>query len=138
MTVAVCLCDRGGMLFNGRRQSRDRVLLEHFMTLCGGSRVLISDFSTKLFDAYSDRVSVLPDPFRSAKDGDVVFVENLKLSSVVDRIDKMIVYRWNRTYPADFYLDTPPEECGLVLSESREFEGSSHEKITEEIWIRKA
>ena len=51
MTVAVCLCDRGGMLFNNRRQSRDRVLLEYFMALCDGSRVLISDFSSKLFDA---------------------------------------------------------------------------------------
>ena len=72
-----------------------------------------------------------------AGEGEVCFVENNSLRGMEKKAETVILYRWNRTYPADFYLDTPPEECGLVLSESREFEGSSHEKITEEIWIRK-
>ena len=35
MTVLVCLDDRNGMQFNGRRQSRDRVVSAH---LLGGQR----------------------------------------------------------------------------------------------------
>ena len=135
MTVTVCLCDKGGMLFNKRRQSRDSVLIKDFLSLNENEKIFISPFSEKLFLDFADLVTVSENPLADALGG-VLFAENLALSSVADKIDKMIVYRWNRSYPADFYLDTPPDKIGLKLLSSMDFEGSSHEKITREIWVK--
>ena len=137
MTIAVCLCDRGGMLFNNRRQSRDRILIADLIELASGHKFFISNFSLKLFDNYLDRVTVSENPLSEAEKSDFVFVENLALAPMFDKIDKMVIYRWNRAYPADFYLDMPPENNGFELKSTVDFEGSSHEKITKEIWQRK-
>ena len=51
---------------------------------------------------------------------------------MVDRLEQVILYRWNRDYPADvrFTLDL----SGFRLRQRVDFAGSSHEKITEEIY----
>lgn len=46
----------------------------------------------------------------------------------------LIVYRWNRTYPADLFLTLPLEQWTLVRQE--EFAGSSHQNITKEVYTR--
>ena len=46
----------------------------------------------------------------------------------------LIVYRWNRIYPADLFCTLPLEQWTLVRRE--EFAGSSHEKITKEVYTR--
>ena len=51
-------------------------------------------------------------------------------------IEKIILYRWNRKYPADFRFDINLEDSEWKLAETREFTGSSHEKITEEVYVR--
>ena len=71
-----------------------------------------------------------------ASEGDFVFIENLPIKNHLNKIKKMIVYNWGERYPADFYLDTPPTENGFSLSEKYEFTGSSHEKITREIYVK--
>jgi len=43
----------------------------------------------------------------------------------------LILYRWNRTYPADLYFTLSLE--GWTLERREEFAGSSHEKITKEV-----
>ena len=56
MIAAICLEDRNGLLFNGRRLSRDRAQQEDLMTVCGAGRLWISPFSAPLFpaDVYLD------------------------------------------------------------------------------------
>ena len=49
MQVIVCVDDNGGMMFNKRRQSRDRVLCEYVMRLSEGHQVYMSAYSDKLF-----------------------------------------------------------------------------------------
>lgn len=44
MIAAICLEDRNGLLFNGRRLSRDRAQQEDLMTVCGAGRLWISRF----------------------------------------------------------------------------------------------
>ena len=50
MRVIVCLEDKGGMMFNRRRQSRDRVLNADVVKMCQGSRLLIAPYSMLLFE----------------------------------------------------------------------------------------
>lgn len=133
ISVAVCVCDNGGVTFLGKRQSRDRVLIADFIRSAEGKPVCISSFSKTLFADYPE-VAILPGVLDGAPDGSVCFVENEPLSAHIDEISTLTVYKWNRIYPYDKKLDVNPEREGFRLSSVSEFEGSSHEKITKEIW----
>ena len=129
MKIIICLDDNGGMLFNNRRQSRDRVVCEDVVKNLNGEKLFISPFSQILFENYKDDVLACEDFLTK---GRVCFVENQVLSSC--NADEVIVYRWNRVYPSDFYCDI--DFSKYSLAEQAEIEGFSHEKITKEIYKR--
>ncbi|MBQ8173922.1 MAG: hypothetical protein IJ009_00805 [Clostridia bacterium] len=134
MRVAVCVDDLGGMIFNHRRQSRDRVLVADLLTEAGKGRLLISPFSADLLG--EGGATVTPQFLSAAEKGDLCFVESEPLAPHLDRIDELIVYRWNCRYPRDLCLDVEPLAAGLRLSERTEFAGYSHKIITKERYIR--
>ncbi len=136
MTVAVCVDNRGGTLFNGRRLSRDRFLIADLLALAGEAAVWAAPFSAALFAGLGERVTISDDFLSRAGDRDVCFVENVPLTPYMDRSDRLVIYRWNRDYPSDTRLDVQPEEYGLHLAESFDFAGSSHEKITREVYVK--
>lgn len=136
MTVFVCIDDRGGMLFNKRRQSRDSKVIEDVARTVGDGLLYISDFSEILFAESDASVISVPDPLDSAGDGSFVFVENLHLGEYVDKIDRLIIYKWNRKYPCDFELDVTPSTAGFKKKSTREFKGTSHDKITREDYVK--
>lgn len=129
MKIIVCLDDNGGMLYNNRRQSRDRVVYEDIINSLNGEKLFISPFSQLLFENYKDNICVCEDFLEK---GNICFVENQSLSQY--DADEIIVYKWNRAYPADFYCDIDFSKCSL--SEQTEFQGKSHEKITKQIFKR--
>ena len=133
MTLIVCLDERGGMAFGGRRQSRDSLLLLDIFKTVGKERLLVAPYSEKLLSEYG-RVKVKDNPLRAAKRSDFVLLEDRAVGNLKDGIDELIIYKWNRHYPADLYFDVEPCECGFALTETLEFAGSSHEKITKEIY----
>ena len=134
MKVILCLSDGGGMMFNKRRQSRDKALIEDIGKLCADGVVFISDFSLPLFEDGVADVIAVSNPLSAAGVGDYAFVENLQLHDFADKIEEMIIYKWNRVYPKDLTLDLYPDEIGFKLCESVDFKGQAHEKITREIW----
>lgn len=134
MTVAVCISDGGGMLFNKRRQSKDKTVTEDILKQAGEKKILISEFSLPIFSEYSERVIDVSDPLAVAENGDFVFVEDRKILEHKSKIEEIYIYRWNRKYPFDFKLDFDPSEEGMYLAEVVEFAGNSHEKITRELW----
>ena len=109
MIVIVCLDDKGGMMFNHRRQSRDKILCEQILRLTKHAVLHMSHYSAGLFSA---------------------------LAPVEQRIEKLIIFKWNRTYPADRYFDLKPYEGAWHLALSSDFAGSSHERITMEVFER--
>lgn len=136
MTVAVCLDDNNGMLFNGRRQSRDRELLLDLQKTAAG-RIVIRPFSEKLFSQAGIPVTVSDAPETEATAEDIVFFEEGDIAAVLSAATRLIVYRWNRVYPADavWQGELPPH--GFTLAgEPTEFVGSSHETITKEVYVR--
>lgn len=133
MKVIVCVDDNNGMMFNNRRQSRDRILIEDVLSSLNGNRLLIAPYSKVLFQddaTYIETDGLLDESSCS----DYCFIENKTLLPYSDRIDELIIYRWNRTYPADMHLDIDPEAISLKLISTVEFAGSSHEKITKELY----
>ena len=49
-------------------------------------------------------------------------------------IEKIILFKWNRNYPGDFFFDIDVTSNHWILQESKDFPGSSHEKITMEVY----
>ena len=136
MTVIVCVDNSQGMLFNKRRQSKDKLLLEDIKRILGEKKIIISPFSEKLFKEYSFSYKVEEFPLLNRDREDIVFVENLRLKEHIEDIDTLILYRWNRDYPADFYLDIDIKNDGFKIKSRREFMGNSHDKITREDYTR--
>lgn len=135
MIGAVCIEDRGGMLFNHRRVSRDRAQQTDLLLYCAGRRLWMNAYSAALFSQDAENITVDEDFLHKAADGEVCFVEDQLLLPVLERLEALVVYHWNRTYPSDFKLDL---DLGcFVLTEQTEFPGNSHETITREIYERR-
>lgn len=134
MKIIVCLDDRDGMMFNRRRQSQDRVLREDVLTLTGKSRLYMNEYSRRQFTEAARNI-VVDDAFLFlAGDGDYCFVEDVDVSDFIDVIDTVIVYRWGRVYPSDMRFPTSAFRGRWRLLSQSEFAGSSHKKITREIY----
>ncbi len=135
MKIIVCLDDKDGMLFNNRRQSRDKVLLAEIMENLGDEMLVVSPFSQALFSQYSDKITVVEDFLNNASAESICFAENCSFSDSIEKISRVTVYRWNRVYPTDFKCDIDFSLFKVVGK--REFAGNSHEKITKIDYIKK-
>ena len=134
MTVFLCIDDRGGMTFMKRRLSRDKIMIEDLSKEVGEGILYISDFSEALFSDSELSVMSVSNPLASAGEDDFAFIEDIPISNAIDRIDTLIIYKWNRKYPYDFALDIDPLNCGFSILSSCDFKGNSHDKITKEIY----
>ncbi|WP_298030076.1 ribonuclease Z [uncultured Dysosmobacter sp.] len=132
MIVAVCIGEDGGMLFNRRRVSRDRAQRADLLALCGGKALRMNDYSAALFRDAADQIIVDKAFLETAGPGDVCFVEDRPLSPWMAEIEAVVLYRWNRAYPADVRLDLDLSAFERVRQ--TEFPGSSHERVTREIY----
>ena len=124
------------MLFNKRRQSRDSRVIEDVIRTAEDGVLYISDFSEILFEESDASVISVPAPLESARSESFVFIENEHLKEYVDKIDRLIIYKWNRKYPSDFTLDIDPIADGFKKKSTREFKGTSHDKITREDYVK--
>lgn len=129
MIIAVCVENRMGLMFQNRRLSKDALLREKLLELSGGS-LRMSVYSGKQF---SGPVYAGTDYLTGAGDGQWCFVENDDYLSCQDRIEKIVLFKWNRDYPADLYF-TFPGEWRMIHTE--DFPGNSHDKITMEVYER--
>lgn len=128
MKLIVCLDDNNGMMFNKRRQSRDRVLIENVLELCKGEKLYTNDYSVSLFPENAVEIFDNIEDIENA----YCFAENFTVNE--EYADEIVVYKWNRVYPADVHFNI---DLGCwSLTETVDFEGSSHEKITREIYRR--
>ena len=129
MTLYICLDDRNGLQFNKRRQSRDSAVLEDIRSQLTGS-LLIEPFSEKLI-----REAEIPYVLAPATAEDY-FAEDIPAPEVLENISKIVIYRWNRHYPSDIRWEADLENLGFTLQETTQFPGTSHEKITREVYAR--
>ena len=134
MKIIVCLDDANGMMFNRRRQSRDRILLQDICNTVGNHPLWMDTYSEPLWMAHNIQKRVSDRFLDEAEREDYCFVENRHIGGYMSQVEELTVYRWNRRYPSDFSLDIDPHACGLSLISTCEFPGSSHEKITKEIY----
>lgn len=102
MKLILCVDDKGGLAFNHRRQSRDRVLNERILMHCGMHRLWISPYTAKLFGADTAvRLCIAEDCLERAEEDDYCFAEVHNPAPYLNRVQQVILYHWNRVYPAD-------------------------------------
>ena len=136
MIVIVCLDEDGGMMFNNRRQSRDKAVTERIRRICKGRRLWMNAYSANLYGNMED-VEILVDedfPARAGRE-EMCLTEDRSLKPFADKIEGILVFRWNRRYPADLWFDLDLSEWERVSA--REFAGNSHEQITEEYYKKR-
>ena len=133
MKLILCLDDRGGMAFGGRRQSRDAVMLADLSQAVREGAVLrATPYSEKLLREAGISASIGEFPELDAADGDLCWLET-RAPLENTQINALILYRWNRHYPADLSFDVAA--TGFHLASREELVGKSHPKITKEVWI---
>ncbi len=135
MNVIVCVDNRMGVMFNKRRQSRDRILCQKVADTVADNKLLLNSYSADLFDSFNIDIVVDDEFLKNAQNGDFCFCEGAELKPFTNKIEKLIVFRWNRDYPYDQTLDIDIS-AGWSMVKNEEFEGSSHDKITMEVYVR--
>ena len=133
MIIIACVDKKYGMLFNQRRQSQDRLLRARILELTKNSKLWMNGYSAKQFnEGLPSYVSVSEDFLSRAGLGDYCFVENTDLAPYKDKVEGIVLYYWNREYPADHYFTF--DMTRFMMQRITDFPGSSHETITEEVY----
>ena len=132
MHIVLCLDDKNGLLFNHRRISFDRAVCSRIYERHSG-KLMMTHYSVKIFP---DMEVVADDLFlHNAETGDTCFVEDLAFVDYLTSVESITVYRWNRQYPSDTRLPQQLLEEWKKI-QTTDFAGSSHEIITEEVYVR--
>lgn len=138
MIIITCIDEERGMMFNHRRQSQDRLLREDVIRECQNHKLYMNKYSFSMFAEQKEiPVIVLEDFLEQAGEHDYCFVEDQNMNCFMEDIEKVILYQWNRRYPADTYFMVDLWDGNWILEERKEFKGSSHENITREVYKRK-
>lgn len=137
MNIIICLDDKNGMMFNKRRQSQDKILRADIKELVKNNILYMNNYSYKLYKDIDDgNIQVCEDFLEQCNSNDFCLVENETLNNIINKIDNIVIYKWNRIYPADMHFDIDLENNLWQLIKETEFTGSSHEKITKKIYRR--
>lgn len=136
MILIVAVDDRNGMTFNKRRQSQDAVLRDMILEMTKNSKLWMNHYSAKQFTSpMAPQINVTEDFLSEAAPGEYCFVENVAVATYEKWIEKIVLCKWNRAYPGDQYFDIDLTS-GWKLENAYDFHGSSHEKITMEVYTR--
>ena len=132
MNLIVCIDDMGGISFGSRRCSRDSAVYADIKLQCLGAALCVNAYSAKQFEGANNLI-IDENPAQRAGQGQYCFIENLPAEDC-GSIETLILYRWNRRYPADNFLNIDLKNYKLISS--RDFPGSSHESITKEVYVK--
>lgn len=135
MTLYFCLDDRNGMRFNNRRQSRDAAVLEDIRSRMTKD-LLVDPMSQRMMERAQIPYLVMPPELPEDLEGLHYFVEERAVGEWVSLASTVVLYRWNRHYPADQFFDIDLNALGFSLVETVDFPGNSHENITREVYVK--
>lgn len=135
MKLIIATDDRNGIAFHHKRQSQDRILREEILNLSSDARLWMNTYTYRLFAGDAPAHIRVDESFlEKAAPDDYCFVENLSVKPYADKIESIVVFKWNRKYPGDLFFDIDLADGGWKLENSKNFAGSSHEKISMEVY----
>ena len=131
MHLVVCIDKEGGMMYNHRRQSRDRIMMEDLAAHLCGRKIVVSPYSEELFLDKGINYSV-GDPTLAGED-EYAFIEDVAFPDP-ENVSELILYNWCTLYPSDRKFDM--DISALKRISKQTFAGYSHGKITKEVFKR--
>lgn len=136
MKLIICVDEQFGVSFDKKRQSKDRALCKRIAELAQDFVLRMNQYSAKMFREYDiAQIEADEDFLKRAKTGEFCFVEQGDGAEYLNQAEEIIIFQWNRHYPADCYF--PIDDLGEYECYFKEdFVGYSHEKITEERYRR--
>lgn len=135
LILIACVDDSMGMMFNKRRVSRDEAVIKRIIEIADNKRIWMSQYSYPLFENMKSDNIVEEDLFlERASSDEYCFVENISATDYENKIDRIILFHWNRSYPSDVKFNIDLNEWKLNSSE--EFAGDSHECIKMEVYSK--
>lgn len=135
MKIIVCVDNENGLSFNGRRQSRDPEVYARIGSHVGTNKLWVSPSAAGLFSGIHDTI-VDADYLTKAGDNDYCFVEFDSLLDIEDQISEVVVFHWNRHYPADRFLDIEVDCLPWTNAMTETFQGQAHDELTMEVFVR--
>lgn len=133
MKLILCVDDQGGLSFNHRRQSQDRAVRDDILQMCGDTKLWITTYTAKQFQQQNNLL-ILQNDFDNIVSNDFYFIEDINPEPYINAANEIILYHWNRRYPADRKLELPLS--GWKCVQRTDFPGYSHDKITKEVYMR--
>lgn len=131
MKLIFCLEKDKGMMFFGKRHSQDRELRKKLIEMTEGHKLWMSNYSAKQFTEY-ETIIADDDYMHKVQSDDYCFVEDKAYS--VDGVSEIVLCHWNRKYPSDKFFEIDLKKEGFKKERTEDIKGSSHEKITIEVW----
>ncbi|MCM1528838.1 MAG: hypothetical protein NC093_02455 [Alistipes sp.] len=129
MILIVTIDERNGMAFHHRRLSQDSVLTKRILEIADG-RLWMNAYSRKLFPDSAD--IMVDENFPDKAKNDYCFAETSDISGY--SFEKIILYRWNRSYPSDLKFSIDLSQYRLIST--TDFKGTAHDTITEEVYVK--
>lgn len=126
-------------MFNNRRQTKDRIVIQKIKEIVNKENLHLSNYSLSLFqdnNSLEDTEIVLCNESEiESKESDYYFIEDFSPKDYEKMAKRIVLFCWNKTYPADsfFNIDLSKYE----LKEEVEFEGYSHDNISMKIYDRR-
>lgn len=96
----------------------------------------MNHYSAKQFESDYEQINVDDSFMLEATDGDYCFAEDIDATQYEKWIEQIIVYRWNRKYPSDLQFNISLTDGHWKKIKTEDFVGSSHEKITMEVYTK--
>ena len=138
MMIAIfMLDDRKGMMFNKRRQSQDSQVIRKILDLAKGKIIRMSPYTASMFAEQKSEAKIISSIhfYKKAAESDFCIFEESYLIDI-DQVNKLIIFWWNRNYPGDVFWNVDLKNGTWFRQMTEEFPGTSHEKITMEIYIK--
>lgn len=135
MIIFACVDDRYGMRFNHRRQSADRTVIDKIIELSRNRKIWMEYYSALLFPETAN-ICIEDNFLQRASCDDCCFVERVDISRHLNRVNKIVLFHWNRRYPADLFFPENVLIRDWRVVESVDFPGTSHENITMKVYER--
>ena len=98
------------------------------------TKITLNKTATSLVEDATVQLTAAITPINTTSSGIMVDGIIVKVSFADCTETKLIVFKWNRVYPKDFEFEIDLSKW--KLEESSEFKGSSHDKITMEVYVR--
>lgn len=136
MNLIFCLDNSQGMMFNQRRQSRDKEVSQDILRLAGEHKIWMLPYSATIFPKKCPQILLSEFPWDHAMEDEYCYIESVDPNTILDKkVKKLIVYFWNRDYPGDLFCNI--DFSAFLCVDELKFAGFSHEKITRKIFVVK-